>query len=535
MRYRSDAVVVGGGIAGICAALELLQRGASVLLLDRDEEASIGGLAKESFGGIFVVGSPEQKRAGFRDTPEAAFADWCSFGELPQEERWPRAWASAYVQRSLEDVYRWLKSLGIGFFPVPHWVERGERVRGNTAPRFHLVWGTGHELAAVLVRRLRERAGSPALQLRFGHRVESLLTTNSAVSGCRGRLEADGSEFEAQAGAVLVAAGGINGSQALIRRHWHADWRTPPHTILNGSHRYADGLLHEAVSAAGGRVTHLDKMWNYAAGVHHYRPRKPDHGLSLVPPPSALWTNWRGERIRPPLVTGYDTRALVAAVCAEDRQYSWQILNRRIALKELAVSGAEFNPSIREKRRLAFLRDLLMGNKWLVDELIANCPDFVVAPTLAGLVEKMNRLQGDEAVALGALERELCDYDDKIRRRATAEDAQVARLAELRTYRGNKVRTCDLQPILDPKAGPLIAIREFIISRKSLGGMQTDLRGRVLDSAGQPVAGLFAAGEAAGFGGGGMHGLRALEGTFLGGSILTGRVAGRAIGGEPSP
>lgn len=535
VKYRSDAVVVGGGIAGICAALELLEGGASVLLLDRDEEQNIGGLAKEAFGGIFVVGSPEQRRAGFHDTPEAAFEDWCSFGELPETERWPRAWASAYVQRTLEDVYRWLKGHGIGFFPIPHWVERGEKVRGNTVPRFHLVWGTGKELASVLAARLGAHRGAVRLTLKFGHRVEALLLRSGAAAGCRGRIEPGGEEFEAEAGALVIAAGGINGSDSLVRKHWHRDWAMPPETILNGSHRFADGTLHEAVRAAGGRVTHLDKMWNYAAGVHHHRPRKPRHGLSLVPPPSALWVNFRGERIRPPLVTGFDTRALVAAVCAQGRQYSWQILNRRIGLKELAVSGAEFNPAVREKRFLAFLRDTLFGNRWLVDELCAHCPDVVVAPTLPELVERMNRLQRDDAVRLETLERELRDYDERVRRRATAEDEQVARIVTLRRYRGSKVRTCNLQPILEPKAGPLIAIREFIISRKSLGGMQTDLASRVLDESGTAIPGLYAAGEAAGFGGGGMHGLRALEGTFLGGCILTGRIAGRAMRGEANP
>jgi predicted oxidoreductase len=535
VRYRSDALVVGGGIAGICAALELLDGGASVLLIDRDEEANFGGLARESFGGIFVAGSAEQKRAGFRDTPEAALSDWVSFGELAEGERWPRAWASAYVHRSLADVQRWLGERGIRFFPIPHWVERGDRVRGNRAPRFHLVWGSGQELAKVLIARLRHHRNAHRLEVKFNHRVESLVTAGGAIAGCRGKTEGDGAEFEAESGALVVAAGGINGSRALIRKHWHREWRTPPETILNGSHRFADGTLHEAVRGAGGTVTHLDKMWNYAAGVHHWRPRKPEHGLSLVPPPSALWLNWRGERFRPPLVTGFDTRALVAAVCAQERQYSWQLLNRRIALKELAVSGAEFNPSIREKRRLAFLRDLLFGNRWLVDELVANCRDIVTAASLPELAAKMNALQGDQAVDAGVLAREVEAYDDRARRRAVAEDEQLARLAQLRQYRGNKIRTCDLQPILDPKAGPLIAMREFIVSRKSLGGMQTDLRSRVLDAAGEPIAGLYAAGEAAGFGGGGMHGLRALEGTFLGGCILTGRVAGRAIRGEAHP
>jgi predicted oxidoreductase len=533
--YRSDVIVVGGGIAGICTALELLERGRSVTLLERDEEANFGGLAKESFGGIFVVGSPEQARAGFSDSPDLAFADWCRFGELGEGELWPRRWAEAYVNRSLPDVYRWLRANGIKFFPIPHWIERGLALRGNSVPRFHIVWGTGQELALRLAARLRGHAQREKLTLRFGHRVEALTTKNGAAAGCRGVLEAGGAAFEAEADCVVLAAGGINGNLELVRRHWHRDWGSPPETILNGSHRYADGRLHEAARALGARVTHLDKMWNYAAGVHHFRPRKPDHGLSLVPPPSALWLNFRGERIRPPLVTGYDTRDLVTQVCRQERQYSWQVLNRKIALKELAVSGAEFNPSIRDRKMLAFLRDTLFGNRWLYDELTRNCADIVLAGTPAELAAKMNRLQGDTAVDAALLERELRAYDDAVRRGAIAEDQQVARIVELRKYRGNKVRTCNLQPILEPKAGPLVAMREFIVSRKSLGGLQTDLASRVLQASGQPLPGLYAAGESAGFGGGGMHGLRALEGGFLGGCILSGRIAGRAIGGEATP
>lgn len=534
--YQSDVIVVGGGIAGISAALELLEAGLAVTMLDRDVEQSFGGLARESFGGIFVVGSPEQKRGGIRDSAELALADWHSYAGFGPDEHWPRRWAEAYVHRCLEDVYRWLRARGVGFFPVVHWVERGQSVPGNSVPRFHMVWGTGQELALKLIARLDAHPNRRRLQIRFGHRVDALTLANGAVNGCSGVIEAGGEAFEAQAGGVIVASGGINGSLEQVRRHWHSDWGSPPGTILNGSHRYADGRVHQAVSLAGGRVTHLDRMWNYAAGVHHPRPRKPAHGLSLVPPRSALWMNWRGERIGPaPLVTGFDTRELVTRICSEDRQYSWQILNRKIALKELAVSGAEFNPSIRGKKRLAFLRDVLFGNRWLYDELTRDFNDVVVAGSLPELVEKMNRLQGDESVRLDLLERDIRSYDDKIARGAIGEDAQLARIIELRSYRSDKVRTCNLQPILDPKAGPLMAIREFIISRKSLGGIQTDLHARVLDAAGKAIAGLYAAGEAAGFGGGGMHGLRSLEGTFLGGCILSGRIAGRAIAGRAGP
>ena len=528
-RLQSEVIVIGAGLAGIVASLELLAAGRRVLLLDRDLEANLGGLAKESFGGILVVGSREQRRAGIKDSPDLALADWLSFGELGQDQVWPRRWAEAYVNECHDQVYLWLKARGVGFLPIPHWVERGERQRGNSLPRWHIVWGTGQELIRQLTDRLLGHPQRAALSLRFGLRVEQLIVERGRVVGCQGHREAGGEAFEARAGAVMVASGGINGSIERVRANWHGDWRQPPETILNGSHRYADGLVHDAVRDAGGRLTHLDRMWNYAGGVHHWRPRKPDHGLSLVPPRSALWLNWRGERLLPPLVTGFDTRDLVTRVCAEERQYSWQLLNRRIALKELAVSGAEFNPSIRDKKKLAFLRDMFFGNRWLVDQLRDNCLDVVSADTLPELVAKMNALQGDSAVDPGRLRATVVAYDAQVALGEDAQDVQLQRIGLVRKWRGDRLRTCRYQKILDPAAGPLMAIREFIVSRKSLGGIQTDLHSRVLDCAGQPIAGLYAAGEAAGFGGGGMNGLRALEGTFLGGCIHGARRAARAI------
>lgn len=530
--YKSDAVVIGGGLAGICAALELLDAGRSVTILDRDVEENFGGLARESFGGIFVVGSREQKKNGIQDSPARAFADWCAFAEFGEADHWPRRWAEAYTGRCHDEVYLWLKQNGIGFFPVPHWIERGLDTPGNSVARFHIVWGTGRELAVQLIARLRHHPNAARLAVHFGHRVEGFTTLMGGISGCHGALEGGGEPFEAFGEAVLVAAGGINGGDlAKVRQNWHADWRTPPPTLLNGSHKFADGRLHDAVEKFGGNLTHLDKMWDYAAGVRHWQPRKPNHGLSVVPPRSALWVDWQGRRFAPPLVTGFDTRDLVTRVCATERQYSWQVLNRRIALKELAVSGAEFNPSIRDKKKLAFLRDLLLGNRWLVDTLIEKCEDVVVADTLPALVDKMNALQGAKAVDLEALGEAISRYDAQIARGpAHFEDEQLRRLALLRQWKGDRVRTCKFQKIHDHKALPLIAIREHIISRKSLGGIQTDLDGRVLDASGNPIPRLYAAGEATGFGGGGMHGLRALEGTFLGGCVLSGRIAGQSMG-----
>ena len=526
-QYHSEVLIVGGGLAGIVTALELLDHGKTVTLLDRDEANVFGGLARESFGGMFFVDTPEQRRMGMRDSTDLALRDWCSFAEFGTEDIWPRKWAEAYVNRCTPDVYQWVRKYGIGFFPVVNWVERGEFRPGNSLPRFHLVWGTGKELTERLIGALHAHKHVDKLTLRFGHRVEQLRMDGGKVAGAQGFEEINGAAFEASAEHVVVATGGINGSMDMVRKHWHADWSRPPDVILNGSHRFADGTLHQSVETVGGNLTHLDKMWNYAAGVHHPRPRKPNHGLSLVPSRSALWLNWRGERIGPqPLVSGFDTRRLVTDICA----YSWQVLNLRIALKELAISGAEFNPSVRDKKVFGFLRDILFGNRWLVNDMLENCEDFVTANSLPELVEKMNALQGDKSVQIDSVADAVTHYDATIARgRSFMNDEQLRRIAELRQYRGDKVRLCKFQPIQDPKALPLIAIREFITSRKSLGGIQTDLESRVLNLEGYPITGLYAVGEAAGFGGGGVHGLRALEGTFLGGCILSARLAAKAI------
>jgi predicted oxidoreductase len=528
-RHSADVAIAGAGIAGICAAVEALDRGRRVALVDRDLEENLGGLAKESFGGIWFAGTPLQRRRGIADSPELGYADWLSFGELEPAHVWPRAWARAYVERCVPEVHDWLARLGIRFMPMPFWVERGLRARGNSVPRFHLVWGTGRALSDRLVARLLSHPRRELLTLRFAHRVDALVTRAGRVAGIRGTTEPEGAPFEIASESVIISGGGINGDIDRVRRHWHEDWSAPPAVILNGSHRFADGRLHDAAAAAGAAVTHLDWQWNYAAGIRHWRPRKPGHGLSLIPPRSALWLNARGERIGPsPLVTGFDTHELVARICREPGGYSWQLLNRKIALRELAVSGAEFNPSIRDRKRFALARDLLLGNRWLYDELTRNSEDIVLADTLPELVERMNALNGDDVVQLPAVESAVAAYDAAIARgRRECDDEQLRKIAELRRWPADRLRTCDLQPILEARARPLMAIREHIISRKSMGGIRTDLDGRALAEDGRAIEGLFAAGEAAGFGGGGMNGKRGLEGTFLGGCILSGRVAGR--------
>ncbi len=403
-----------------------------------------------------------------------------------------------------------------------------------------MVWGTGKGLVDILTAALDNHPNRSQILFQFDSRVDDLLVEGGRVVGCHGVREKDGEtgeDFEARAPITIVASGGICGKIDLVKKHWHKPLGEPPETILNGSHRFADGrVLFSAEKNAGARITHLDHHWNYAAGVHHPRPdpRKPGHGLSLVPPKSALWMNWEGRRIGPvALVTSFDTKFQVERICQESRKYSWQILNRKIALKELAVSGSEFNDAIRDRKIFAFLKNVLFGNRALVDDLVRNCPDFVIADIIDELAQKMNRLNGDDAVDPRLLRDEIERYDAMIARGpAYHNDEQLRRIAQARLYRGDRVRTCKFQRILDPSAGPLIAIREFILSRKTLGGIQTDLDSRALSSNdGNPIPGLYAVGEAAGFGGGGLHGKGALEGTFLGGAILTGRAAARSING----
>ena len=533
-KYRADAVIIGGGLAGIAAALELLDRGRSAVLLERSAAPGFGGLAKTSFGGIFIVGSPEQRRAGIKDSPDLAYRDWISYGQLDDAEMWPVKWAESYTAQCLEYVYHWLRQRKVRFFPVVNWVERGLNGDGNSVPRFHIVWGTGEGLIKALTKVLQDHPNRNRLTLCYSHRVDTLNTLGSKYSGCSGVIETTGESFSAEGEAVVIASGGIAGNHELVRRWWDSDLGQAPEVLLNGSSPNADGRLTLEMRSRGAAITHLDRMWNYAAGVRHWRPGHPNHGLSLVPPKSALWLNSKGNRIGPRgMVTGFDTRYLVERICAQEKKYSWQVLNMKIALKELAVSGAEFNAAVRDRRLLKFLFQLLAGNKSLVQDFINNCEDFVTARSLDELADKMNALTGENEVDRRVLKDTVENYDAEIDRgKKYFNDDQLRLIAQARRYRGDRVRTCSFAKILDQKSMPLIAIREHILTRKSLGGIQTDLKSRVLDLEGKPMAGLYAVGEAAGFGGGGIHGRRSLEGTFLGGCIFSGRLAGMAISEE---
>lgn len=533
--YQADHVIVGAGLAGMATAIELLNANQKVLILDRDIEDRMGGLAKLSFGGMFFVDSPVQRKRGIKDHPDIALKDWHSVADFDQTDVLPKQWAKLFVNNTTEHVYHYLKDKNVDFFPVVHWVERGMFKRGNSLPRFHMVWGTGHELSERIKHHLLQHPkASTHLKLIFSHKVDQILTEGGKVIGVSGVDESTNIPFSAKAENTIVATGGLGGDIAQVKRNWHSDWGTPPEKILNGAHPYADGTVHFAVEKVNGKLTNLDKTWPYAAGIHHPHPTKKDDGLSLVPPRSALWLNYEGERIGPvPLITAFDTRFLVDEICKQKKKFSWQVMNMKILNKEFAISGAESNPAFRNKSYFQVAKTILFGNKELVKDMLDNCPDFVVANTLEELVQKMNALEGNDDVKLDNVRDAISNYDDQIDRgQKYFNDEQLRRLQHLRNYSGDKARNCKFQKINDSKHLPFVAIREYILSRKTLGGIKTDLTGAVMDGHGKSIEGLYAVGEAAGYGGGGIHGKGTLEGTFLATCVLTGRITGNHLAGK---
>ena len=535
-KFDADVVIAGGGLAGLATAHEILDRGLRVLILDRDSEDRLGGLAKRSFGGVMFVDTPHQRKLGINDSPELAWSDWQSFADFGVDDEWPRRWAQTYVERSAELIFDWLTGHGIEFLPVVNWAERGLFRPGNSVPRWHIAWGTGFGIIESIVASLENHPRRDKLEIVCGHRVERLLIDAGRVTGCAGKLEGNSGDFEARAEHVVLASGGIcGGDLSKVKANWYGPWGNPPSTLLNGSHRFADGLLHDEAAKHGAALTHLDKQWHYAAGVHSSAADSPEDGISLVPPRSALWLDARGRRFGPVPLMGYsDTRWLVEQICRTPWQYSWQVLNWKIAIKELAVSGCDYMTAFRHKRKLQIIKQVFFGNKELAGRLIDESEDFVVADSIPELMDQMDALSlEDAAIDRDGMTADIQTYDEQIARGPRYfNDDQLRRIANFRRYKGDRLRTCAFQAIDDPKARPLIAIREFILSRKSLGGLQTDLQSRVLDTSGKPIPGLYAVGETAGFGGGGIHGKGSLEGTFLGSCVLTGRLCGRDIGGE---
>ena len=532
----ADVIVVGAGLAGLVAATEATATRKKVILLDQEPEASLGGQAFWSFGGLLMVDTPEQRRLGVTDSRELALRDWLTYAGFDRDEdAWPRLWAEAYVDFAACEMRPWLHGLGMRWFPLVQWAERA----GNTAPRFHITWGTGPAVIAPFVRRLGDAVAGGTASVRHRHRVSSILVRAGAVEGVTGEVLAPSDaprgakssrevvgEFTLRAAAVIVTSGGIGGDHELVRRYWPSRLGTPPAKMLSGVPDSVDGRMLEIADRAGARLVNLDRGWHYPEGVENYAPIWSRHGIRILPGPSPLWLDANGARLPAPIFPGFDALGALEHIARSGHDHSWFVMDSKIFGRELALSGSEQNPDLTGKSIRGVLQRALPSAVKPVERFGRRGADFVFAPTVAELAARMNALAGAAEIDPRTLAREIGALDEQI---ATPTDPQLLAIRHARGYISDRlIRVARPHRMLDAKASPLVAVRLWILTRKTLGGIQTDLDGRALRADGTPLPGLYAAGEVSGFGGGGVHGYRSLEGTFLGGCIFSGRVAGRA-------
>jgi uncharacterized protein len=545
MTPEPDCIVVGAGLAGLVAASELLDAGKTVTIVDQEPAASLGGQAFWSFGGLFLVDSPEQRRMGVHDSLALARQDWFGSAAFDRDEdHWPRQWAEAYLQFAAGEKRAWLHEKGVRFFPVVGWAERGDGTsggHGNSVPRFHITWGTGPGVVEPFVRRVQEGARTGQARLLHRHRVDELIVEAGRVTGVRGEiLKPDAArrgapsnreriaDFELTAPAVVVASGGIGGNHDLVRAAWPERLGTPPDFMLSGVPAHVDGRMLGIAEKAGAHLINGDRMWHYTEGIQNWDPIWQRHGIRILPGPSSLWLDARGDRLPAPLFPGFDTLGTLEHLRRTGSDYSWFILTQKIIEKEFALSGSEQNPDLTGKDFGLLAKRVGPGAPGPVEAFKEKGADFVVADTLDELLAGMRRLS-EVPLDVELVTRHVREHDRELDN-GFGKDLQLAAVRAARAYRGDKlIRVAAPHKLTDPKAGPMIAVKLHILTRKSLGGIETDLDGRVLSADGTAVPGLYAAGEASGFGGGGVHGYRALEGTFLGGCMFSGRQAGRAI------
>jgi len=546
MKY--DVIIVGGGLAGLTAACELIDSKKKVLLLDQEPVNSLGGQAYWSFGGLFLIDTPEQRRLGIKDSKELAWQDWlgtAGFDRLEDEDYWGYQWAKAYVDFAAGEKYNWLKSKGVKFFPVVGWAERGGSLaggHGNSVPRFHIVWGTGPGIVEPFAIKVLEASKSGLIDYKPRHKVDELITELGAVVGIKGQVLEDSNiargeesnrnviaEFEYRADAVVVASGGIGANAELVKKNWPARLGEAPKTMVQGVPSFVDGRMLEISEQIGGRIVNRDRMWHYTEGLRNWNPIWNNHGIRILPGPSSMWFDAEGNRFGAPNFPGFDTLSTLEAILKTGYDYSWFILTEKILEKEFALSGSEQNPDITNKSIKDILKRVLPGPPGPVKAFKDHGADFVVADSLKELVDGMNRLVGNELIDFMKIKDQILARDREIDNKFT-KDAQVMAIRSARNYLGDKlIRVAPPHKLLDPKNGPLIAVRLNILTRKTLGGLQTNLNGQVLNEAGEPINGLYAAGEVCGFGGGGVHGYRSLEGTFVGGCLFTGRQVGKYL------
>ncbi|AUQ54834.1 FAD-binding dehydrogenase [Phaeobacter inhibens] len=544
----ADVIIVGAGLAGLVAAAELGDRGKRVILLDQEPAHFLGGQAHWSLGGLFMIDTPEQRRMGIRDCPDLARRDWFGSAQFDRpEDHWPQRWARAYLDFASGEMRAWLHGLGMRWFPVVGWAERGggdAEGHGNSVPRFHLTWGTGPGVVAPFAERVQAHIEAGLIQPRFRHQVSHIITQGGIVKGVSGEVLASDDaqqgartnrqeigEFEVYAPSVLVASGGIGGNLDAVRKNWPVDRLGPaPRRMVAGVPFHVDGRMIPITEAAGGHVINADRMWHYTEGLRNWDPIWPNHGIRILPGPSSMWFDARGDRLPAPYLPGFDTLGTLREILKTGQDYSWYILSQKIIQKEFALSGSEQNPDLTSGKWGEVLRARLLSRGKApapVEAFKKHGADFVVADTLSELVAGMNEL-GELPLEETHLRRQI-EARDAQADNPFAKDAQLIAINAARNYRGDRlIRTAKPHRLLDRANGPLIAVRLNILTRKSLGGLQTDLDGQLIGADGTAVPGLFAAGEVAGFGGGGYHGYNALEGSFLGGCLFTGRQAGQS-------
>ena len=548
---KVDVAVVGAGLAGLVATGELLRAGRSVALLDQESTDHLGGQAWWSFGGLFLVDSPEQRRMGIKDSAELAWSDWQGSAEFDRlsgpdaQDRWAVPWAKAYVDWAAGEKRGWLRKRGVSFFPVVGWAERGDgtaRGHGNSVPRFHLTWGTGPGVVEPFERSVREGVRSGRVRLLGRHRVRELLTTDGSVSGVRGDvLVTDRAErgaassrsvvdsFEIGAQAVVVTSGGIGANVALIREFWPERLGAAPEHMLTGVPAYVDGSMLSVASEVGARIVNRDRMWHYTEGLGNHTPVWAGHGVRVLAGPSGMWLDATGARLPPPYFPGFDTLGTLRHLRMTGYDHSWMVLTRSMLAKEWALSGSEQNPDLTGRSVPGVIERARTDVPAPVRAFVEAGIDIVSGNSVAELAARMNSLAGSALIDRRELQSTITARDAQLAN-PFGKDAQLSAVNAAREYRGDRLmRTAKPHRLTDPHHGPLLAARMRTLTRKTLGGLQTDLRSRVQSAEAAPVPGLYAAGEVAGFGGGGMHGYRSLEGTFLGGCLYSGRSAGRAV------
>ncbi|MFV0463533.1 MAG: FAD-binding dehydrogenase [Nostocoides sp.] len=558
----ADVIVVGHGLAGLVVAGELADAGKRVILLDQESAANLGGQAWWSLGGLFLVDSPEQRRLRITDSAQLAWRDWensAGWDRLTYADgtrgpdHWGRAWAQAYVEWAAGDMREWVTGHGISFFPIVGWAERGDGSasgHGNSVPRFHISWGTGTGVVRPFARRVHDHITAGRIDYRPRHRVDAVEVTGGVVTGTSGAVLAEDDaargvatsrevvgSFAVSAQAVLVASGGIGGDHDLVRAAWPERLGRPPTDMVTGVPAYVDGRMIALSEDAGARVVNRDRMWHYVEGVRNWSPMWPGHGIRILPGPSSLWFDALGNRLPPPFLPGYDTLGTLAHLRASGYDHSWFITNRAIAGKEFALSGSEQNLDLTNGGPKDVARVLATRARTdvypAVADFLRHGADFVTASTATELAEAMNALTDEPLLNPAYVAEQVSDRDAQLSN-GFGKDTQIAAVRQARRYVADRVskRAYPLHRITDPGHGPLVGVKLSVLSRKTLGGLLTNLSGQVIGAAGAPLQGLYAAGEVAGFGGGGLHGYRALEGTFLGGCLFTGRAAGRALAAD---